>query len=55
MICVYNKKTRGITIVIMEVDEHYEMDINGVFVSSGDTLQECLEELEERLERRFEK
>lgn len=55
MICVYNEKTRGLSVVICEVDGHYETDINGVFVFSGDTLKECFEELEKMIERKFEK
>ena len=55
MICVYNEKTRGLNIVIYEVEEHYITHINGSFVFSGDTLKECFEELEKMIERRFEK
>ena len=55
MIDIYNEQTRGLNVVIYEVDEHYVMHINGVFVFSGDTLKECLEELEEMIERKFEK
>ena len=40
MICAYNEKTRGLSVVICEVDGHYETDINGVFVFSGDTLKD---------------
>lgn len=52
MIAVFTKRTREIGVLIMQVDEHWEMDINGVFVFSGDTLQECFEELE-NIEEKF--
>lgn len=55
MIQIYNEQTRGLNIVIYEVDEHFVMHINGVFVCSGDTLKECFEELEKMIERKFEK
>lgn len=55
MILCYTEKTRGLNVVITEVDEHFETDINGVFCFSCDTLKESFEELEKFIMEKLKK